>query len=252
MYAESGLPSPYLANLSHQVQHFDESSFLLMPNASLASANLRGEPLAGVDPMTGAISMLACGDDVITPQSLTVSDIESSIKSGHLLSEVFYECRKDLLAKEGNETPLSDVFSIETPTDKSNNENFTIDENILASAEGIFQKSISLTYSRSMDQFVHEATTTITTTQGPTFQDFPCLEFGAAYGMRRAFSEGDIKGICASEGRMEKLSRYWIKKSKRNFGKKLKYACRKALADGQPRIRGRFAKTEEIECSKKG
>ncbi|KAL7108259.1 hypothetical protein ACP275_06G102700 [Erythranthe tilingii] len=200
--------------------------------------------------MTGAISMLACGDDVITPQSLTVSDIESSIKSGHLLSEVFYECRKDLLAKEGNETPLSDVFSIETPTDKSNDENFTVDENILASAEEIFQKSISLTYSRSMDQFVHEATTT--TTQGPTFQDFPCLDFGADYGMRRAFSEGDIKGICASEDRMGKLSRYWIKKSKRNFGKKLKYACRKALADSQPRIRGRFAKTEEIECSKKG
>ncbi|EYU19638.1 hypothetical protein ABFS82_06G101600 [Erythranthe guttata] len=252
MYAESGLPSPYLANLSHQVQHFDESSFSLMPIASLASANLGGEPLAGVDPMTGAISMLACGDDVITPQSLTISDIESSIRSGHLLSEVFYECRKDLLAKEGNETALSDVFSIELPTDKSNDENITVDENILASAVGIFQKSISLTYSRSMDQFVHETTSITTTTQGPTFQDFPSLEFGAAYGMRRAFSEGDIKGICASEDRMEKLSRYWIKKSKRNFGKKLKYACRKTLADSQPRVRGRFAKTEEIECPKKG
>lgn len=29
------------------------------------------------------------------------------------------------------------------------------------------------------------------------------------------------------------------------------YACRKALADSQPRIRGRFAKTEESEVSKR-
>lgn len=53
-----------------------------------------------------------------------------------------------------------------------------------------------------------------------------------------------------SEDRWEKLSRYWNKKSKRNFGRKIKYACRKALADSQPRIRGRFAKTEEVDSSK--
>lgn len=28
------------------------------------------------------------------------------------------------------------------------------------------------------------------------------------------------------------------------------YACRKALADNQPRVRGRFAKTEEAQVSK--
>lgn len=50
---------------------------------------------------------------------------------------------------------------------------------------------------------------------------------------------------------MEKLSRYRIKKAKRNFGRKIKYACRKALAENQPRIRGRFAKTEEVDASKK-
>lgn len=31
----------------------------------------------------------------------------------------------------------------------------------------------------------------------------------------------------------------------------MQYACRKALADSQPRIRGRFAKTEEMDISKK-
>nr|POE54289.1 zinc finger protein constans-like 5 [Quercus suber] len=52
---------------------------------------------------------------------------------------------------------------------------------------------------------------------------------------------------CTTEERREKLSRYRNKKTKRNFGRKIKYACRKALADSQPRIRGRFAKTEESD-----
>ncbi|CAA6661121.1 unnamed protein product [Spirodela intermedia] len=52
------------------------------------------------------------------------------------------------------------------------------------------------------------------------------------------------------EDRMQKLSRYRKKKTKRNFCRKIKYACRKALADSQPRIRGRFAKTEEGEVGK--
>ncbi|KAF3570614.1 hypothetical protein F2Q69_00060406 [Brassica cretica] len=45
---------------------------------------------------------------------------------------------------------------------------------------------------------------------------------------------------CTSEDRREKLSRYRDKKSRRNFGRKIKYACRKTLADSQPRIRGRL------------
>ncbi|GKV25622.1 hypothetical protein SLEP1_g35026 [Rubroshorea leprosula] len=56
---------------------------------------------------------------------------------------------------------------------------------------------------------------------------------------------------CSTEDRKEKLSRYRNKKTKRNFGRKIKYACRKALADSQPRIRGRFAKTEESDTSKR-
>ncbi|KAJ6376095.1 hypothetical protein OIU77_000965 [Salix suchowensis] len=104
----------------------------------------------------------------------------------------------------------------------------------------------------------------------PGFLDFPGIDFENAYGMRRAYSDGDIKTLgngntslicshldrpliinCSAEGRQEKLSRYRNKKTKRNFGRKIKYACRKALADSQPRIRGRFAKTEEWDVSKR-
>ncbi|KAL3630688.1 hypothetical protein CASFOL_023672 [Castilleja foliolosa] len=266
MYAETGLMAPYFHNLSQEVQLLEEFYCAqLKPNVSLgmpidmiqsslesddslwgdvdlfkAPQPIIEEPVIGLDPMSDAISM-------ISPQSLTVSDIESSIESGQLVSEVFYECRKDLLAKEGNETPLSEMLEIKIPTDET---------------LGSFGKSVSSGCLGNEEAKVR-----------PNFLDIPVMDFGAVYGMRRAFSEGDIKtldnnngnisqaqspmgqpkvtSVFASEGRREKLSRYWSKKSKRNFDRKIKYACRKALADSQPRVRGRFAKTEVSESCKK-
>ncbi|XP_071717578.1 uncharacterized protein [Rutidosis leptorrhynchoides] len=45
----------------------------------------------------------------------------------------------------------------------------------------------------------------------------------------------------------ERIERYRNKKTQRNFTKKIKYICRKTLADSRPRIRGRFARNDEIE-----
>uniref|UniRef100_A0ACD5TPB0 Uncharacterized protein n=1 Tax=Avena sativa TaxID=4498 RepID=A0ACD5TPB0_AVESA len=47
------------------------------------------------------------------------------------------------------------------------------------------------------------------------------------------------------EERKEKIHRYIKKRNERNFSKKIKYACRKTLADSRPRVRGRFAKNDE-------
>ncbi|KAL0304401.1 UNVERIFIED_CONTAM: Zinc finger protein CO3 [Sesamum radiatum] len=275
MYAETGLMFPYFPQqfedfcCSHKPNASSGISSCVIQTSTVSDYNLWAEgdlfkapepvieePAMGLDPVTAAISMISCGEDVMPTQSLAVSDIESSIQCGSS-SVVFYECRKDLLAKEGNETPLSEVLNIKIPTD----ENMTADEKLVA--ESPFQKSISSSCLRSME-CVHEAPVR------PNFLDFPVMDFGAAYGMRRAFSEGDIKTLgngninfqssmeqpkimstFTSEDRKEKLSRYRNKKSKRNFGRKIKYACRKALADSQPRIRGRFAKTEDTETSKK-
>ncbi|ESR37952.1 CCT domain-containing protein [Citrus sinensis] len=95
--------------------------------------------------------------------------------------------------------------------------------------------------------------------------------------VRRVFSTGDLHGInmghygqrlsgspLASESSMiiegmnracpyspeekkERIERYRSKRTQRNFNKRIKYACRKTLADSRPRIRGRFARNEEIE-----
>ncbi|KAL0865582.1 hypothetical protein Bca101_044700 [Brassica carinata] len=49
-----------------------------------------------------------------------------------------------------------------------------------------------------------------------------------------------------AEQRKEKIHRYMKKRNERNFSKKIKYACRKTLADSRPRVRGRFAKNDEF------
>ncbi|XP_052187247.1 zinc finger protein CO3-like [Diospyros lotus] len=54
------------------------------------------------------------------------------------------------------------------------------------------------------------------------------------------------------EEKKERIERYKSKRSHRNFNKKIQYACRKTLADSRPRIRGRFARNDEIEKSRSG
>ncbi|XP_065859079.1 uncharacterized protein [Euphorbia lathyris] len=65
--------------------------------------------------------------------------------------------------------------------------------------------------------------------------DISCLE-------DPAFKVGKL----TVEQRREKIHRYMKKRNERNFSKKIKYACRKTLADSRPRVRGRFAKNDEF------
>lgn len=136
-----------------------------------------------LDPMTAAISLISCGDDVISPQGLKISEIESSFENGQLLSEVFYECKKDLLAKDGIEASLSEDLDVKIPIAMT-------DEKMASEAhldsQGSLQKSVS-----------SESVNTMDWAQGaslkPNFFDFPGMDFVAVYGMRRSLSEGDIK-----------------------------------------------------------
>ncbi|CAK8536170.1 unnamed protein product [Lathyrus sativus] len=44
-----------------------------------------------------------------------------------------------------------------------------------------------------------------------------------------------------------RIERYKRKRNQRNFNKKIKYVCRKTLADRRPRIRGRFARNDDTD-----
>ncbi|KAK4796908.1 hypothetical protein SAY86_029234 [Trapa natans] len=52
----------------------------------------------------------------------------------------------------------------------------------------------------------------------------------------------------SAEQRKERILKYRAKRTQRNFNKTIKYACRKTLADSRHRIRGRFARNDELIC----
>ncbi|KAK9275848.1 hypothetical protein L1049_023121 [Liquidambar formosana] len=59
--------------------------------------------------------------------------------------------------------------------------------------------------------------------------------------------ESNIKvGRYSVEERKERILRYLKKRNQRNFSKTIKYACRKTLADKRVRVRGRFARNNEL------
>ncbi|KAL6127239.1 hypothetical protein ACLB2K_075280 [Fragaria x ananassa] len=279
MYAETGLLFPYFQNIPQDFQQLEEFCRNQKSNVSMnnlvevpmiSEYDLGGdwdlfkapepiieEPVLGLDIMTAA-SMISCGEDVISSQGLKAADIES-LQSEQLLDDVFYD--KDILEKDPTETLLSEVLDIKIP-DLGTDGNQVQEDKPLCDIQ--FQKSGSSGCLSSMEWMQGASAK-------PNFMDLPGMDLAAAYRIRRAFSEGDIKTLsssnislvhppleqsiiitnCTTEERKEKLSRYRNKKTKRNFGRKIKYACRKALADNQPRIRGRFAKTEETTCAKR-
>ncbi|XAR67275.1 hypothetical protein NMG60_11001966 [Bertholletia excelsa] len=53
-------------------------------------------------------------------------------------------------------------------------------------------------------------------------------------------------GKYSTEERKDRILRYMKKKNQRNFNKTIKYACRKTLADKRVRVRGRFARNNEL------
>ncbi|XP_024971426.1 zinc finger protein CONSTANS-LIKE 2-like [Cynara cardunculus var. scolymus] len=181
------------------------------------------QPLVTLDHMTSAMSLILCGEEVVSHESLQSDDFPSN---------PFFEY-KYILANEASSP--SEVLNFEFPTTKDDmEESLHPPESITKSATSISLGSVDGAQIR------------------PSCVNFNEIELKEVRGMRRVSSEGYIKlqligDHQTAETRSQKLSRYRDKKTKRNFGRKIKYACRKVLADGQPRIRGRFAKTEETD-----
>ncbi|XP_040248801.1 uncharacterized protein [Aegilops tauschii subsp. strangulata] len=210
------------------------------------------EPLLALDPVAAAISIMSGSDNAMN-NTVKASDMS--------LSEALYKCEKELMEESAIEETISELLDVKIPMLQVED----VLGELRASADGcLLQKSVSLD---SADWMNGSAVT-------PNFFDFQGLDFEAAFGLRRVYSEGDIHlcdmrlgantpgaGIAANvqasgerlvtisdlkrEQRRQKLNRYREKKIQRNFGRKIKYACRKALADSQPRVRGRFAKMDD-------
>ncbi|KFK27537.1 hypothetical protein AALP_AA8G396100 [Arabis alpina] len=72
-------------------------------------------------------------------------------------------------------------------------------------------------------------------------------ETSAAWSESNAIIEGMSKAYKYNpEEKKERIEKYRNKRNLRNFNKRIKYECRKTLADSRPRIRGRFARNDEL------
>ncbi|KAH7682150.1 CCT domain-containing protein [Dioscorea alata] len=212
-----------------------------------------------LDPMTAAISMLSCNEeDLLTVE--TDKNVDIKPLENELLNVVFCDSKElvEIDSSKNSVSVLSDVNLVSIQMEK----NQVVQAEKLVREE-LLPESVSSKCRRS-------AGLIDSCNVRPNFLHFQGLDLGDEYGIRRAYSEGDIQTLgrkksCPGttsivhssvnishlktdnkiEDRQQKLCRYMKKKSKRNFSRKIKYACRKALADSQPRVRGRFAKTDK-------
>ncbi|CAL9090573.1 unnamed protein product [Musa acuminata var. zebrina] len=226
------------------------------------------ESLLAFDPMAAANSMIFGGESIIMEDKIQIAHMES-IQNEDLFCEVFYDCKNDLLAIS-TDAPVPEAADFMLPVLQT--EEVAVGEINNIFAEGPLQKSVSFGCLRSVDCTNGSLQRGLSSIE-PCLLDVHEMNLEAAFGMR-TYSEGDIQSIgiinnlvhghmnivpsfkllSTNEGlkieeRIQKLSRYRKKRTKRNFHRKIKYACRKALADSQPRIRGRFAKMQS-SCAK--
>ncbi|GKC93128.1 hypothetical protein Tco_1158570, partial [Tanacetum coccineum] len=164
------------------------------------------QPLVSLDPMTSAMSMISCGEDAISPQELKVTDIES-LQNEEFLNDVFYEC-KNILANEaatGSESsPFSEVLSFNFPVS-------TDDQNPVA-----------------MDN-VTPSTGLCSEGDIKTLDDANSL-------IHYPLGQPPLISERTNEDRMQKLSRYRNKKTKRNFGRKIKEGFGGQSAEDQRKV----------------
>ncbi|AQK92680.1 CCT motif family protein [Zea mays] len=217
------------------------------------------EPLLSLDPVAAAFSMMAGNGSAVMDQTIKDAGI-GTIQNDPLLSEVLYECEKELMEKSTIEETISELMDVKIPMLQV--------EEIPSQAEQVLIQNQQLPAMEKEKQSVPECSLQKSVSSGclnsadwmngparPNFLDFQGLDFEAAFGLRRAYSEGDIQNLGANTPRPAAnvcvtISDLKTEERKQKLSRYRKYACRKALADSQPRVRGRFAKIEECDLLK--
>ncbi|RWV95209.1 hypothetical protein BHE74_00023935 [Ensete ventricosum] len=286
MYAEQGLLLPYTLGFPQEVSGVDQHFLPFTAYEDLVSADLPNsapymgnlvqisaiseydlggvgdlfeapepileESILALDPITDAMSVMSGYGSTITEETLKIADMES-IQNEDFLGDALYDCQKDLFANStaGVLPEALDiaVAAVQTEETLAGERSF---------AEGSLPKSICFGCLSSVDCF------NISTVES-SFLGVNDMNLDAAFGMRRVYSEGDIRVRLKShslilslfwqvlgiddlvhgnmnivpssnplativdvnievkiEERREKLSRYRTKRTKRNYGRKIK------------------------------
>ena len=153
------------------------------------------EPLLSLDAVAAAFSMMT-GNESAMEQTIKDAGI-STIQNDPLLSEVLYECEKELMEMSAIEETISELMDVKIPMLQveeipSQAEQVLIQTQLPAmekEKQGVpecsLQKSVSSGCLNSADWMNGPVR--------PNFLDFQGLDFEAAFGLRRAYSEGDIQ-----------------------------------------------------------
>ncbi|CAL9173097.1 unnamed protein product [Musa hybrid cultivar] len=222
------LPFAAASNLSNLVQTCAISEYDLGEEGDLFKAPrpILEESVLAFDPIAAATLLLSGYGSSIMTDNIEIVDMES-IQNGDLLCEAFYGCEKDLLVKSAH-VPAPEVVDFVLPSLQAEKET-TVGERNCFSAEGPLQKSDS----------------TNASSVGPCLLDVHEVDLEAAFGMR-TYSEGDIQSIGVDsyvhgdinivptfklsstiedvkmKERIQKLSRYRTKRTRRNFHRRIK------------------------------
>lgn len=189
------------------------------------------EPRLGYDPMVATTSMISCSEGVISASMVKAADIEQ-FQNEHLLSEILNEYKNELMENSAVDESFLKVLDVKASSVRMQKDLTVEKEGLIAG--GSTQENISSGSLTSTDWMNGG-------TMRPSLMDFQTMDLGDALGMRRAFSEGDVQilgngnvpgnfpfnqllttGNYITEERWLRLSRYRIKKTKRNFGRKIK------------------------------
>ncbi|XP_073131099.1 uncharacterized protein [Henckelia pumila] len=203
MYADTGLMFPSMLNFPQQFgcSHRPNASWgtpcTVNPTLTISDYYLGGAgdlfsapepvievPSMSLDPMNVSISVISALDDSVPPQPFVVANNESSIENGQLLDKVFYECERDLLEKEAIEASLSEIPIVVNIPVMEHEAKAIANEELFAG--NLLQESAASSCLLSRES-VREAPPRL------NFLDPPVIDFDAACGIRRTFSEGDVK-----------------------------------------------------------
>ncbi|VAH11797.1 unnamed protein product [Triticum turgidum subsp. durum] len=132
------------------------------------------EPLLALDPVAEAISMMSGSGNTIKASDMS-------------LSEALYECEKELMEESAIEETISELLDAKIPMlQVEDMPGELMSTTTAAAGECLVQKSVSSGCLNSADWINGLA-------MQPNFFNFQGLDLEAAFGLRRAYSEGDVQ-----------------------------------------------------------
>lgn len=113
-------------------------------------------------------------------------------------------------------------------------------------AQQAYQQQVQVQAQQRQHHMSAAVATMRSSSTGNTFAPVAAASQQQQTGPIRIVRYGDAAGESLS--RAERVARYREKRKNRRYEKTIRYASRKAYAEVRPRIKGRFAKKEEVEA----